>query len=127
MHLLGLNSLLQALSSLEKEGNGIERIEEAMDFVNNKLAGDVASKPSIRPSTSADVVHSSHNSQDPQLDTSTSNPLANSCAPDCTLNNSSDENFVQIPLELIAHCVATLLMIQVNFRILIYYNPILDC
>ncbi|GAY35971.1 hypothetical protein CUMW_019620 [Citrus unshiu] len=103
---------LQALSSLEKEGNGIERIEEAMDYVNNKLAGNDSGMPSIRLSTSADLVHSSRNSQDQQLETHTTNLLANSRAPDSTLNNSSDENSAHIPLELIAHCVAALFMIQ---------------
>ncbi|ESR32866.1 hypothetical protein CICLE_v10004186mg [Citrus x clementina] len=103
---------VQALSSLEKEGNGIERIEEAMDYVNNKLAGNDSGMPSIRSSTSADLVHSSRNSQDQQLETHTTNLLANSRAPDSTLNNSSDENSAHIPLELIAHCVAALFMIQ---------------
>ncbi|KAH9683362.1 protein ALWAYS EARLY 3 [Citrus sinensis] len=103
---------VQALSSLEKEGNGIERIEEAMDYVNNKLAGNDSGTPSIRSSTSADLVRSSRNSQDQQLETRTTNLLANSPAPDSTLNNSSDENFAHIPLELIAHCVAALFMIQ---------------
>ncbi|KAL9410355.1 hypothetical protein AB3S75_044171 [Citrus x aurantiifolia] len=103
---------VQALLSLEKEGNGIERIEEAMDYVNNKLAGNDSGMPSIRSSTSADLVHSSRNSQDQQLETHTTNLLANSRAPDSTLNNSSDENFAHIPLELIAHCVAALFMIQ---------------
>lgn len=115
---------MQALSSLEKEGNGIERIEEAMDYVNNKLAGNDSGTPSIRSSTSADLVRSSRNSQDQQLETRTTNLLANSPAPDSTLNNSSDENFAHIPLELIAHCVAALFMIQVNFWIVMYYNPI---
>ncbi|KAK9182376.1 hypothetical protein WN944_025520 [Citrus x changshan-huyou] len=41
-------------------------------------------------------------------------PLANSCAPDSTWNNSSDENYAQIPLQPVAHCVATLLMIVMN-------------
>lgn len=95
-----------------------------MDYVNNKLAGNDSGTPSIRSSTSADLVRSSRNSQDQQLETRTTNLLANSPAPDSTLNNSSDENFAHIPLELIAHCVAALFMIQVNFRIIMYYNPI---
>ncbi|KAK9179382.1 hypothetical protein WN943_028581 [Citrus x changshan-huyou] len=42
---------------------GIEKIEEAMDFVNNRRSGNGLATPSIRYSTLADLVHSSHNSQ----------------------------------------------------------------
>lgn len=109
---------MQALSSLKRE-NGIERIEEVMDFVNNRLSGDDLGMPSNRSSTPADMVLGARTSED-QLSTSTSNILANSCAPDSTLNNSSNENAAQIPSELIAHCVATLLMIQVNLWSIIF-------
>ncbi|KAH9765729.1 hypothetical protein KPL70_001943 [Citrus sinensis] len=59
---------------------GIEKIEEAMDFVNNRRSGNGLATPSI------------------------------SCAPHSTWNNSSDENYAQIPLELVAHRVASLLI-----------------
>lgn len=42
---------------------GIEKIEEAMDFVNNRRSGNGLATPSITYSTLADLVHSSHNSQ----------------------------------------------------------------
>ncbi|ESR32864.1 hypothetical protein CICLE_v10006326mg [Citrus x clementina] len=50
-------------SSTSTDIMGIEKIEEAMDFVNNRRSGNGLATPSIRYSTLADLVHSSHNSQ----------------------------------------------------------------
>ncbi|KAK2646186.1 hypothetical protein Ddye_021381 [Dipteronia dyeriana] len=106
-----VDAAVQAVSSFKKGGSGIERIEEAMDFVNNRLSVDDTSMPSVRPSTPADPVNITLPSQD-QQGTSTTSPLGTSHAPDSKSNNLNDENAAQIPSELIAHCVATMLMIQ---------------
>ncbi|KAJ1395191.1 SANT/Myb domain [Sesbania bispinosa] len=49
-----------------------------------------------------------------QLTASTLNPLESCLAQDAELNNSSNQNEMKIPSELISHCLATLLMIQFN-------------
>ena len=101
------------MSSLKEEGSNVERIEDAIDFVNNRLLVDDSSMPAIRSAAAPDTLHGSLASQD-QF-TCTSNPLSGGQAPDLKLNITSDDNEAQIPAELITHCVATLLMIQVNF------------
>ncbi|KAK4855475.1 hypothetical protein QYF36_007763 [Acer negundo] len=106
-----VDAAVQAVSSFKKGGSGVERIEEAMDFVNNRLSVDDTSMPSLRPSTPADPVNITLPSQD-QQGTSTTSPLGISHAPDSKSNNLNNENAAQIPSELIAHCVATMLMIQ---------------
>ena len=106
--------MLQAMSSLKEEGNNVERIEDAIDFVNNRLLVDDSGMSTMRSSAAPDPLHGSLASQD-QFTSCTSNPLSGSQAPDLKLNISSDDNEAQIPAELITHCVATLLMIQVNF------------
>ena len=97
------------MSSSTKGGNTL-RIEEAIDYVSNRLSQDDSCLTTTR-STPTDPIHSS----------SASNDLLTLC---CTLNslhssgpeskNLSDRNDARIPSELISHCVATLLMIQVN-------------
>ncbi|KAK3189776.1 hypothetical protein Dsin_029337 [Dipteronia sinensis] len=106
-----VDAAVQAVSSFKKGGSGIERIEEAMDFVNNRLSVDDTSMPSVRPSTPADPVNITLPCQD-QHGTSTTSPVGTSHAPDSKSNNLNDENAAQIPSDLIAHCVATMLMIQ---------------
>lgn len=106
------------MSSLKSGGNGIEKIEDAIDFVNNRLSVDELGVPSTS-STPIDLVHVTLTSPvEDQLNTCTSNSLANDHVPDSKLNNLPNENAAQIPSELIANCVATFLMIQVNFLIL---------
>lgn len=83
-----------------------------MDFVSNRLLVDDSSILSMKSSNPTDPVQSSPIPQD-QLKTSVSISEATGHAPDSELNNLSDENAAQIPSGLIAHCVATLLMIQV--------------
>ncbi|KAJ0035662.1 hypothetical protein Pint_24565 [Pistacia integerrima] len=107
-----VDAAVQAMSSLKSGGNGIDKIEDAMDFVNNRLSVDELGVPSTS-STPVDSVHGTLTSRvQDQLNTCTSNPLVNNHAPDSKLNNLSDENAAQIPSELIANCVATFLMIQ---------------
>ncbi|RVW55741.1 Protein always early 3 [Vitis vinifera] len=109
-----VDAAMQAMSSLKEEGNNVERIEDAIDFVNNRLLVDDSGMSTMRSSAVPDPLHGSLASQD-QFTSCTSNPLSGSQAPDLKLNISSDDNEAQIPAELITHCVATLLMIQVNF------------
>lgn len=102
------------MSSLKEEGSNVERIEDAIDFVNNRLLVDDSGMSTIRSAAAPDTLHGSLASQD-QFTSCTSNPSSGGQAPDLKLNITSDENEGQIPAELITHCVATLLMIQVNF------------
>lgn len=96
---------IQAMSSL-KASHSIE-IEEAVDYVNDRLPLDDSCMPPTRSLTTSDPVHSSLASQE-QL-TSTLSPLQ---AHDVKSRNASDRNKAPIPSELISHCVATLFMIQ---------------
>lgn len=105
-----VDAAIQAMSSLKKGGNCIERIEEAIDYVSNRLS--VEDSP-IRHPTSMDTVNGSLVSQD-QLNSSTSNQPVQRHAPDpdLKLNNASERSETQLPSNLITHCVSTLLMIQ---------------
>lgn len=106
------------MSSLKKGGNCIERIEEAIDYVSNRLS--VEDSP-IRHPTSMDTVNGNLVSQD-QLNSSTSNQPVQRHAPDpdLKLNNASERSETQLPSNLITHCVSTLLMIQVLFPLFMY-------
>ncbi|KAL5541821.1 hypothetical protein UlMin_009531 [Ulmus minor] len=96
----------QAMSALEKNGN--KRTEEAMDFINNKLRDDDLSMPAAtRSFTGTDSVFASPD----QLIAGQTTPLVTGL-PDPTLNGLSNQNDQKFPSELIARCVATLLMIQ---------------
>jgi hypothetical protein len=99
--------------SLKKEESSIDSIEDAIDFVNNKLSADDSSVPAIRSSIPAISAQGTLASQD-QLSSCAANPEAINDAPDAKFNNLSTQNEVQIPTELISHCVATLLMIQAS-------------
>uniref|UniRef100_A0A6M2EX30 Uncharacterized protein n=1 Tax=Populus davidiana TaxID=266767 RepID=A0A6M2EX30_9ROSI len=99
------------MSSLKKEGSSIDSIEDAIDFVNNKLSADDSSVPAIRSSIPAISAQGTLASQD-HLSSCAAGPEAINGAPDAKFNNLSTQNEVQIPTELISHCVATLLMIQ---------------
>lgn len=90
------------MKSLKGGGNSFEKIEEAIDYVNDRLPLDDACTAPMRPSTNPDPDHGSL----------TSRTLVSMQAPE--LKNVSDRNEVPIPSELISHCVATLLMIQVS-------------
>ena len=100
------------MSSLKGRGNSSERIEEHIDYISNQIPVDDSCMPAVRPSTPAYPVNGILNSPD-RLISCTLNSLH---PHDSKLNSSSDKNEVQIPSELITHCVATLLMIQVTLR-----------
>ncbi|XVF28360.1 hypothetical protein REPUB_Repub15cG0023000 [Reevesia pubescens] len=106
-----VDAALQAISSLRKGGKNIERIEDAIDFVNNQLSVDDFSMPAPRSSTPIYTVPSTVTSHD-HLTAYVSYPSATSHIPDIKLQNLSDQDDLRIPSDLIAHCVATLLMIQ---------------
>lgn len=90
----------------------MERIEEAMDFVNNQLSVDDSSMLVGRASAPADANHVTLASQDQSTACSSVSSATNN-APDPNLDRLANQNEVKIPSELIVHCVATLLMIQV--------------
>lgn len=88
-------------------------MEEAIVFVKNQLSVYESSMLARRVSTPADSIHASPASQD-QTSACTSFMAAKNDALDPKSDTSTDQNEAKIPSELIAHCVATLLMIQVN-------------
>ncbi|KAJ6771086.1 PROTEIN ALWAYS EARLY 1-RELATED [Salix koriyanagi] len=106
-----VDAAMQAMLSLKKEGSSIDSIEDAIDSVNNKLSADDLSVPAIRSSIPAISIQGTLAFQD-QSSSCAANPGAINHAPDAKLNNLSTPNEVQIPTELISHCVATLLMIK---------------
>lgn len=102
---------LQALSSFKKGVANIEKIEEAIDFVNNQLSVDDSSVLARRVSTPADSIHLNEAAQD-QSTVGTSISSATNHVPEPKSDIFSDQNESKIPSELIANCVATLFMIQ---------------
>ena len=90
----------------------MENIEEAIDFVSNRLSVDDLALTTVR-STAADTSNSPPVSQN-HFNVCTSNPSIADHVVGPKSNGLSDKTEVEIPSELIAHCVATLLMIQVN-------------
>ncbi|KAF5752213.1 hypothetical protein HS088_TW01G00121 [Tripterygium wilfordii] len=106
-----VDAALQTVFYLRKEGVSIERMEDAIDFLNTRFTVDDLSVQAMRSSAPAVPLSGNHTSQD-QLTATTSNPVASVHAPDTKLNRLSDQNEAQIPSELIGNCVATLLMIQ---------------
>lgn len=102
---------MQAISCFKKGGANIEKIEEAIDFVNNQLLVDESSMLARRASTPADSIRVTEASQD-QSTACTLISSATDHAPDPKSDTMSDQNEAKIPSELIANCVATLFMIQ---------------
>lgn len=98
----------QAMSNLRKTESKVERIEDAISFINSQLSVEdpTASATIFLPADSFTLA-----SQD-QLTASVLNPLASCHVQDAELNSSSDQNEMKIPSELISHCLATLFMIQ---------------
>ncbi|MED6106461.1 hypothetical protein PIB30_005096 [Stylosanthes scabra] len=99
----------QAMSIFIKTESKVERIDDAISFINNRLSVDDPTAPARSPP--ADSIHATPACQD-QLTGNALNPLGNCHAQDAELNSSSDQNEMKIPSELISHCLATLLMIQ---------------
>ena len=90
----------------------MENIEEAIDFVSNRLTVDDLALPTVR-SAAADTSNAAPVSQN-HFNACTSNTSTASFVVGPKSNGSSDKTEMEIPSELIAHCVATLLMIQVK-------------
>ncbi|CAJ1941052.1 unnamed protein product [Sphenostylis stenocarpa] len=96
----------QAMSNLRKTESKVERIEDAINFINNQLSVD---EPTASATTFLYADSLSLASQDQMT---ALNPLASCQGQDAELNGSSDQNEIKIPSELISHCLATLFMIQ---------------
>ncbi|XP_022973709.1 protein ALWAYS EARLY 3-like isoform X1 [Cucurbita maxima] len=105
-----IDEAMQAILSLKKRESNLENIEEAIDFVSNKLSVDDLALPTVK-STSADTSNATPVSQN-HFNAGASNPSAANYVVGSKSNSPSDKPEVEIPSELIAHCVATLLMIQ---------------
>ncbi|KAL2339063.1 hypothetical protein Fmac_013509 [Flemingia macrophylla] len=99
---------IQAMSNLRKTESNIGGIEDAINFINSQLSVEdpTASATTFQLADSFTLA-----SQD-QLTASVLNPLASCHVQDAELNSSSDQDEMKIPSELIAHCLATLFMIQ---------------
>ncbi|CAI0467462.1 unnamed protein product [Linum tenue] len=103
-----VDAAMQAVTSLNKQGSSIESIEEAIDYVNNQISSDELAAQLAAPSNPVVPVQDASVSQNQ----STSNAVANHTSDAKPSNNTTDLNESQIPSELIAQSVATLLMIQ---------------
>ncbi|KAH7865459.1 hypothetical protein Vadar_006997 [Vaccinium darrowii] len=97
-----------AITSSKVGGSTFERIEDAIDYVSNRLSFDDSCLLAMRH-TAADAFRGSSSSHDLLTSCCPSNSL-HSTGPD--LKNVLDRNEAQIPSELINHWVATFLMIQ---------------
>ena len=84
-------------------GNTFEKIEEAIDYVYDQIPSEETYIPSERPFTATE----SGNLASQELKSGTLSPLQ-------TLFNPQSDKQNLVPSELIAKCVATLLMIQVR-------------
>lgn len=102
----------QTILTLKKGESNLESIEEAIDFVSNRLSVDDLALPTARL-TAADTSNATPVSQN-HFSACASNPSTANHVVGPKSNGPSDKNEVEVPSELIAHCVATLLMIQVK-------------
>ena len=98
------------MSSLKEGGHPIQNIEEAVDYVSNRLSVD-DSRLSVQ------AIHANGSlARQNQPSSGTSKLLASDQTLDSRSNGASVECETQIPVELITNCVTTLLMIQVSFE-----------
>lgn len=99
----------QAMLVFRKTESKVERVEDAINFINNRLSVDdsTASATNFLAIDSITLA-----SRDQLTASSPLNILARCPVQDDELNSSSDQNEMKIPSELISHCLATLLMIQ---------------
>lgn len=100
------------MSTFRKAESKVEIIEDVINFISNWLSVDDPTAPATN-FLPVDSIHVTLASQD-QLTASTLNPLASCHVQDAEPNSLSDQYEMNIPSELISHCLATLLMIQVN-------------
>ncbi|KAK6914463.1 DIRP domain, partial [Dillenia turbinata] len=105
-----VDKAMQAMSDLKECENSADRIEEAIDYVSNQLLLEDPGIPAAALSTGPDLVHGSLPTQD-QLSYMLKS-LGNCAPPPESKLNKSELTEAQIPSDLIAQCVATLLMIQ---------------
>lgn len=104
--------LFQAMSSLKRLEDKVRTIEDDIDSVNDWLLEDEFGMIALGSSTCTDSVLAS-----PEQQTAgTSKLLATGNPPDPKSTSPSNRNETKVPSELIAHCVATLLMIQVRIN-----------
>ena len=100
--------------TLRKDGeDAFVRIGEALDSIDNQQLTSDSRVPVIRSQQQVNGGLGSHN----QSTSCKSEPLLSSDASGAKPCNDSDENEARIPSELITSCVATLLMIQVIWRL----------
>lgn len=99
------------MSSLKCSENTTEKIEEAIDYVNDRLPSDDSNLPVVSIFRLKYTAHGTASIHDQRMNVIFSLQAHN---PKATTNTSDVES--QIPLELISKCVATLLMIQVRFN-----------
>lgn len=92
-----------------KKENNIERIQEVIDFVSKQLSEDDVGSLLMGSSTPAAPILDSED----QSTAGRAKPLAVSCAPDPKSHILSNQSEDQLLSDLIANCVAVLLMIQV--------------
>lgn len=102
-----VDAAIQAVSSLKEGGHPIQNIEEAVDYVSNRLSVDGGSSLSVQASQANGSL-----ARQNQPSSGTSKLLASDQTLDSRSNGASVECETQIPLELITNCVTTLLMIQ---------------
>ncbi|XP_021862140.2 protein ALWAYS EARLY 3 isoform X1 [Spinacia oleracea] len=101
-----VDAAVQAVSSLNAAADSIQKIEEVVDFLNNRLLVD-DSRMSVQ---TTQLTGSSTRQNQPSP--CTLNVVASQQALDSRSNGAVAQCEAQIPSELVANCVATLLMIQ---------------
>jgi len=105
-----LLSYLQAVSTMKEGGHPIQNVEEAVDYVSNRLSADGTSM-----SLQASQANGSLARQN-QPSSGTSKLLASDSTLGSRSNGASVDCQTKIPSKLITNCVATLLMIQVSLE-----------
>ncbi|XP_062108592.1 protein ALWAYS EARLY 3-like isoform X2 [Humulus lupulus] len=103
-----VGTAMQAMSSLEKTGINLMSFGEAAVFVKNRLSEEDLDMPAMRSSSTYRDKVKAYPEQSPGAST----PSATCHAPDLELNGLFNQNEPKVPSELIASCLATLLMIK---------------
>lgn len=101
-----VDAALQAVSSLNIAADFVQKIEEVVDFVNNRLLVDDSGISVQTTQLNGSLTHQN------QPSSCTSNVATSEQALDSRSNGAFAQCEPQIPSELIANCVSTLLIIQ---------------
>lgn len=109
------------MSSLNGVENSTGDVEDAIDYLNDRIPLDESCLLTVRHSTILVGLQWMFL----LLRSTNSNPLNLLQIPDSKLKNAVNGNEADIPSELITQCVATLLMIQV--KILWSFYPVFSC